>query len=266
MNIRVIPLISIMLLGFSGLILTIFFLTEDEHERQPPNGVYHAVDDPMFEVQKTLDKAKRNKKLALVILGAHWCHDSTGLAEKFDTHEMQDVLTKGFEVVFIDVGYFEDRRDITQRFSQAHYFATPTVYIVDPLSEHLLNGDTLQSWGAADDVPLEDYVSYFSAFDSSYKVAPYDISDTYLKQIKQFEQHQAQRLMEAYRNLGPSLQADQEAGPDVPADDAFIQGWREVKWFRLKLQEDIQNLYKQAENPSQGQLSMPTYEKFSWES
>lgn len=223
------------------------------------------VDNPMAVVQSTLDKAKKHNKLALLVLGAQWCHDSTGLAQRFETPEMKTVLDNHYEMVFIDVGYFQDRRNITQRFGQAHYFATPTVLVVEPNTEQLLNGHSLAKWGAADSLSLNEYIEYFSGFNSTSTFEPNFISEQHKIQIKQFEKQQSMRLMAAYIVLRPELKTDAERAPGSDYDEGFVQRWREVRKFRIQLQKDIQQLYVQANKVTDEVLELPVYGAFTWD-
>ncbi|GAA0859676.1 hypothetical protein GCM10009114_34040 [Aliiglaciecola litoralis] len=247
-----------MLLAFS-------VLSTESQAADTQVSVYKASADPMQDVQLALEQAKKNDKLALIILGAQWCHDSMGLADKFDAPEMQVILADNFETAFVDVGYLEDRRDITQRFGQANYFATPTVLIVDPHSERLLNADSLQKWGVADSIPVSQYIEYFSGFGHSDVDPLPPLSELNSRQIKQFELQQAERLMQAYRLLRTDLRADVERTPDQTPNEDFYKRWAEVRSFRLQLQADIQALYSKAREQHDAGLSLPTYPKFSWE-
>jgi len=77
---------------------------------------------------------------------------------------MQTVLSRRYVTQFIDVGYLEDRRDITNLVGYPNYFATPTVLIVDPISNTLVNMNSLKKWQSADSVELPIYIEQFSRF------------------------------------------------------------------------------------------------------
>ncbi|MEC8419069.1 MAG: thioredoxin family protein, partial [Pseudomonadota bacterium] len=88
---------------------------------------YSPTANPLNKVVHAQSEAFKQNKLLLVVLGAQWCHDSTGLAKRFSSNEMQRILTPHYETVFVDVGMLEDRRNITERFNYPIYYATPTV-------------------------------------------------------------------------------------------------------------------------------------------
>lgn len=257
-------LISLNLLVVLGISVSTVFpasVAAKDSGHSNTQSVYVANDNPMGQVDQVLKKAKDENKLALIVLGAQWCHDSRGFAEKLETPKLRKIIDKRFQTVFIDVGYYNDLRSITQRFGQAHYYATPTVLVVDPQSESLINGETLQIWGMADSVPLSKYTEYFSEFDPDNVSVPETLGAAYKAQISMFEQFQSQRLMEAYQQLVPGMLAEDQNGQ---VTDEFLNQWKEVRGFRSQLQKDLQKLYQQARQRAPLPLALPTYDEFSW--
>lgn len=215
---------------------------------------YTPSQDAMADVDKALETARVNGELLLVVLGAQWCHDSKGLAGRFSTPEMQGVLQDKYETVFVDVGYLTDKRAITQRFGYPTYFATPTVMVINPQNEQLLNGDSMQQWAFADSISLSDYMSYFAAFTATDKPAV----SAHSAEVKDFGYTQAQRLQRAYTILGPMLEKDENG--ETP--EGFIDLWVETRKFRIAVQED---LIKLADTPADSELALPEYGPLSWE-
>ena len=173
----------------------------------------------------------------MIVLGAQWCHDSRAVAAQFSKSEMQTILDKEYEVAFIDVGYLEDRRDITQNFSYPTYFATPTVMIVDPISQKLVNLASLPKWSSGASVKYDEYIKDFgniSAMLGSTGV------QSLTKELSQFEETQSQRLASAYQVLGPLLAKDEQK--TLTDKQAFYDLWEQVKDFRTQLQKDIHRL------------------------
>lgn len=193
---------------------------------------------------------EQNKRL-LVVLGAQWCHDSRGLAAQFSSEQMQKIIQNDYEVKFIDVGLLEDRRAITTQFNYPTYYATPTVMVIDPKTNALLNADSMDKWAFADSVPSEDYVEYFGAFRNkaprkSSVLTPYDIAN-------------AKRLQNAYNILGPMLGQDIEGN----APDGFYDVWKEVRSYRISLQKSLAN--QAAMLSEDGSDTRETFGPFSWE-
>lgn len=221
------------------------------------------------DVVTAQSQALQSNKLLLVVLGAQWCHDSTGLEKQFNTDEMQLILGAHYETVFVDVGLLEDKRQITQRFNYPTYYATPTVMIVDPASSALLNRTTMNIWGNADSIPLADYIEYFLRFPAlTVKQKAPMLTWATSEEEKRYNAQQAQRLQIAYSKLGPLL-ADDIAG-NTP--EGFDDLWKETKRFRTALQKSMTKRAEKALNTSDKQKSkaqttpaLRHYHPFSWE-
>lgn len=240
----------------------------NEHAKVLDKYRYLPVANNMQQVDDVLAKAKSENKLAMIVLGAQWCHDSVGLAEKFSSDSMQTLLDEKYVSVFIDVGYLEDRRNITQRFGYPTYFGTPTVLIVEPNTESLLNHDEVSKWQAADSVPSDEYLRYFGAISGKQKsVSSTKLSPTLNAKIAAFEQQQVTRLYNAYAVLGPMLKADED-GTLADKDD-FYAKWKKVYQFRRQLQADLVSLKnlarKKKQEKDKSRLLLPTYPAFEWE-
>ncbi|TDF39808.1 DUF255 domain-containing protein [Alteromonadaceae bacterium M269] len=232
----------------------------DEHASVP--DVYVASNDPMGDVQDALNKAKANDKHLLIVMGASWCHDSRGFATHFVQPSLAAVLDEHYQTVFVDVGYFNDLRSISERFDQAHYFATPTVMIVNAKTEKLMNASSMAQWGRADSIPHEQYIEYFTHYANLKNAPEVNLSKKHQAMINEFKQTQGQRLMDAYIKLAPEMKKEDSEGK---SSDEFIALWREVRAFRLQLQQDIQGLYDKAHNQPSSKLDAPVYASFSWE-
>ncbi len=232
--------------------------------------VFTSTTDISSQVEQTLVSAKAQNKQALFVLGAQWCHDSKGLAQKFSTPQMQKTLQDNYQVLFIDVGYLEKGFDVVKQFELPIYYGTPTVMVVEPNSAKILNRQTMQKWLSADKVSLAEYIEYFDNFATSNNVTV-EINkpmQTYLNKINNFEKQQAQRLKIAYGIVGPLLQQYMESD-NKKASNEFSKKWEQVHDFRYRIQDDIQILITQAESNvaagSSAPLMLPTYPAFTWE-
>lgn len=229
-------------------------------------SVYQSSVAPMADVQYALDKAKKSDKLLLIVMGAQWCHDSRSLATNFADPKVAEILQQYYQLIYVDVAYFKDLRPISNRFGQAHYFATPTVMIIDPHSEQLINSGDLAIWGSADTLPLSRYIEYFSTYAevNSTKSSPLllNVSAENLAMIKDFEKTQGERLQYAYGVLVPDMLREDLTGA---VNQTFLDRWSEVRSYRIALQKDIQSLYQQAKQNVNTPLTLPQYPPFSWE-
>ncbi len=117
----------------------------------------------MADVDAALLSAKTTGRNVIVVLGGNWCHDSRGLASKFQTPPLAALIDNQFHVVWVDVGQKDRNLDLPKRFGVDKLIGTPTVLILSPQGE-LLNADSVHDWRTADSRTLEDAVGYFSAF------------------------------------------------------------------------------------------------------
>jgi hypothetical protein len=227
-------------------------------------------DNVMADVDATLARAKAGNKLALVVLGANWCHDSQGLAAHLDTPEMQDIIARKYELVKIDVGLFEHGVDVVRRFGQPVIYGTPTVFVIDPENGHVLNRKSMHQWRAAASISLKDTVDYFE--NQSVDADQDELASTNKENLKaalgkidDFEAAQAARIEAAYKILGPLVGLPKDERPEN-----FYDMWEQVRVLRYKLPEDLMRLRaiarrKAAYTDAEFSVDLPEYAPFSWE-
>ncbi len=133
---------------------------------------HHGSDDPrpfdaeanaMADVDAALLAAQGSGKRVLLVLGGNWCHDSRGLARKFEDPVLGEIINTSYELVYVDVGRRDRNLEVAQRFGVAELIGTPTVLILSPEGA-LLNGDTVHDWRTAHSKSLEETTAYFRAF------------------------------------------------------------------------------------------------------
>jgi hypothetical protein len=205
-------------------------------------------------------QAAAKQKLLLLVLGADWCHDSEALLAQFSQPEFSRALHQRYQLVFVDVGYLQFGQATAQRYQLPLYYATPTVMIIDPVNNQLLNKNDVMHWSNAASFDKAAYQQYFIDTDFKQQFASQQqqlagISAPVLKQINQYEQQQATKLANEYQRLGPLLQAYKASGK--PASTEFNQLWRDVKTFRNAILPKVQQLQQQAKTLATGeQLSL----------
>ena len=240
-------------------------LNADDGEAMP----FEPSENAMADVDATLIKARASGKLAMIVLGANWCHDSQGFAAHLHSAEMQDVIARKYEVLLVDVGYLEYGNDIVQRFGQPVMYGTPTVFVVEPNSEAVVNRKSMHQWRAAASISLKDTIEYFegqaNSLDSAAEEPAKANLAVALHHIDEFEQEQAKRIAHAYEILGPLV-----AMPRGERPDNFYDMWEQVRVLRYKLPDDLARLRaiakrKAAYTEDEIQLDLPDYPAFSWE-
>jgi len=240
-------------------------------DTDPDGHLYQPSVDALSDVQRALSRADHNDRLALVVLGANWCHDSRALASRLHRSPLAEVIQQHYELVFVDVGFYEKGREVTQQFGVAHFYATPTVLIIDPSDGQLVNDEDRHIWSNAFNIDMSSSVRYFEKWAMNDSVADPVVASAQLRQlyaeIDQFERQQAERVAAGYAVVGPMLEA-YKAGN---APEEFDASWDELRDFRVAIPKDIRELRDEAQRRvSEGdkdiQLLFPEYPLLSWES
>lgn len=132
----------------------------NDHDEPRP---YYADRDAKTDLEATLAAAMENNKLALVVMGANWCHDSRGLAAQFEKERFQtDILGPHYELVYIDVAEKNRNIDIAQKFGLDDIVGTPTVFIIK--DDQVLNLKTAPTWRNAASRTEDQIAEYFLKF------------------------------------------------------------------------------------------------------
>jgi len=133
---------------------------------------HHADDNPrpfdetrnaMMDVDAALASAGISGKRVLLVLGGNWCHDSRGLAGKFEESELAAVIAEYYELVWVDVGHRDRNLNVAMRFGVPQIFGTPTVLILSSEGA-LLNEKGVHDWRTADSKPYDETLGYFMRF------------------------------------------------------------------------------------------------------
>lgn len=227
--------------------------------------------DVMKDVEDTLARAKESNKLALIILGADWCHDSRALVNNLNDPAMEDLLAENYEIALVDVEYFEHGLDIVHRFGQPTIIATPTVMLIDPISGKIVNSHNMHQFKEAQAMGLEKTLGYFEAMQSSENHTSPIHADSnaqagkLLHEISAFEAKQAARIEVGFQQMVPFLKM---ASGERPKE--FMALWMELRGLRYNITDQMAALRKQAlEATEDGEtditLTYPVHESFSWE-
>ena len=239
-------------------------------ETDPDGKLFRPSADPLADVQQALGRADDADRLALVVLGANWCHDSRALASRLHSPPLTKLIQQHYELVFVDVGFLDKGRDVVQQFDVPHFYATPSVLIIDPSSGALVNDEDRHIWANAYNVDMPSSVQYFQKWATSASVTEPVADSKELQQlyaeIDRFEQQLAERVAVGYAVVGPMLEA-YKAGN---APEEFEASWNELRDFRMAIPDGIRELREEAQRRvSAGeedvQLVFPEYALMSWE-
>lgn len=255
------------------LFVSLFFITpitnaQTETDESRP---FHQTENAMADIDATLATAKAENKLALIVLGANWCHDSRGLAQRLGTEEMSSLMVDKYELLYVDIGFYETNMGIVSRFGLPILFGTPTVLVIDPETEQLLNRDSMHKWLDAASVSLEDTKDHFTkllnAKPIELNVEQSDRLKTLLAEISAYEAEQTERITKGYAVIGPLLEARVSGEGE---DDTFMNYWQQLGKMRYGLANSLIELRSQAIRRDQAgeqniELVFPEYPAFTWE-
>lgn len=228
--------------------------------------LYQPSEDALADVQQALSRAEKSDRRLLVVTGANWCHDSRALASRLHTSPLAESIQENYELVFVDVGFYETGREVLQEFGVPHFYATPTVLIVDPASRQSVNDEDRHIWGNAYNIDMSTSVQYFEKWATSDPVAESAELGELYAEIDQFELQLAERVAVGYAVVGPLLEA--RVAGDAPEE--FDASWDELRDFRMAIPADIRELREEAQQRvSEGEddirLAFPEYPLLSWE-
>ncbi|NVJ99634.1 MAG: thioredoxin family protein [Alphaproteobacteria bacterium] len=226
---------------------------------------FHPSENAMAEVKGLLQKAADEHKLAMIIVGANWCHDSIGFMRHLDAPAVRAVVKKKYLTKTVDVGFLEHGKDIVGLFGLKAIYGTPTVMIVDPATKQLLNADTIHHWrdaAAMSDDEVLELLSGQASTTTSKEIQSPELKRL-LGEIDAFEAKHAARIYQAFTVIGPMLAAEER-----PAD--FGHYWGQVRDLRYGITEDLKKLRQEAHARVEAgetgiELPFPDYPAFDWE-
>lgn len=131
------------------------------HDRDP--RPFDETRNAKLDADAALAAAKVSRRNVLLVLGGNWCHDSRGLAAKFEEPELAGAIADGYELVWVDVGHRDRNLDVAARFGVMQLYGTPTVLIVSPEGA-LLNRDSAHDWRTAASKPYDEMLAYFQSY------------------------------------------------------------------------------------------------------
>ena len=248
-----------------SLVILIMLATTTSVLASQEGELYSPSENPMADLETTLQQAAAENKLALIIFGANWCHDSRALAARIHQEPLQSVINEHYVFLLVNVGNLSEGREAIQSLGVPIYYATPTVLVVDPVSRRLVNKGNRNMWGRAASINMQDSVEYFTNIAAAGRSALSesaiysDEQKQLMVEIDAFEAAQAERLSEAYMITGAMLQEDK-------FDD---QIWSEVGRYRNSVAKDVDQLRAEvnariADGETGIVLTYPSYPAWSW--
>ncbi len=197
--------------------------------------------DAMRDIDVLLSRARDNDTLALIVMGANWCHDSQAFVRHLADPAVQNLTQQKYEILLVDVGYLERGRTIINRFGMPVIYGTPTVLIIDPVTEKQLNHKDMQQWRDADKFSSSDAFAYLSSYANAEPSETEKFNspelEALLKEIDAFEIEQSERIYKAFAVIGPML-----ALPKSERPENFMALWKELSEMRYAITVDLARL------------------------
>lgn len=223
---------------------------EDDHPRP-------FVDDAqaMVDIETGLAEALAENRRLLVVLGANWCHDSRALAHHFEDDTVSQLIEDHYVLRFVDVGWRDRNHAVMHRFGIAAIYATPTVLIIDPEREFLLNRHSTEFWTTAASRSSLEAVDYFTRWidaesDTDGLLSASIVYQSMLTEIEVFEAEEGERLSLAYLDIGRWRTLEDDERPED-----FDQLEAEVDIWRFRMVRQVRRLRGEAERQVSDALS-----------
>ena len=119
-------------------------------------------------VDAALVEAKTEHKRVLIIVGTDICHDSRGLLGWMKQADSIALLDADYVRVLVDSGSRKDRNlPLLKRFGVNEIKYTPTVLVIEPSSDKLVNAEAISQLGSADSQDPAAIAAYFKRYASS---------------------------------------------------------------------------------------------------
>jgi thioredoxin 1 len=118
---------------------------------------YDEAADAHQSLAAAIAAAKLSGKRVLVDFGANWCPDCRALGGILEQGQVEAYVKAHYEVAVIDVGRFNKNLDIPAGYGFKIH-GIPTVMVVDPASNQVLNRDGLEALGDAGTMPPQAVV------------------------------------------------------------------------------------------------------------
>ena len=134
-------------------------------EKPVQRKFYIETPDDTAMVEAALAKAKAEGKLAVIVFGGDWCHDSRALATVLTSQQFTSEFGARFAVTFVDVGVPQAGQgrnlDLVRRFGVKNLNSTPAMFVISPKGKRINSKKDAVSWRNADSRKPEEVLGWF---------------------------------------------------------------------------------------------------------
>jgi len=114
------------------------------------------------DMAKARARARAHHKRLLIDLGGNWCGDCRVLAATMELPALRAFIAKHYEVVTVDVGRFDRNLQAPARYGFTRRLkGVPTLLVVDPETDTLLNRDDVFALSSAGDMSPQALADWF---------------------------------------------------------------------------------------------------------
>jgi hypothetical protein len=222
------------------------------------------IDASLAQARKS---AMDSHRLLMIVMGADWCHDSRAFIDYLDDPAFAELIAERYVVERVNIGFYDHVRGVVDHWDLPIIYGTPTVLVIEPGSNTVLNRDSLSYWRNADSLGVTATTRYFNEFQPGPPPPATTLSGALaaaLAEIDAFERRQAERLYVAYADLGARMRALGDASPDAE----FMERWDNVAAMRSSITADLAELRKDARAQDEAgvdpiRLSYPGYDLYT---
>jgi thiol-disulfide isomerase/thioredoxin len=136
------------------------------NQEQPEAVTFYPKEADAAQVlEAALVETRAADKLAVVVFGADWCHDSQALARVLTSEAFKAEFASRYSVTFIDVGIPQVGQgrnlQLAERFGIKRVKGTPTMVVISPAGKRLNSSADAASWRNADSRVEADIFAWF---------------------------------------------------------------------------------------------------------
>ncbi|WP_158241442.1 co-chaperone YbbN [Novosphingobium sp. TH158] len=132
---------------------------------------FPATEDGAFALETAIAEARASDRLAVIVFGADWCHDSRTLARVLTSPEFTERFGQRFTVTFINVGEPQTGKgrnlDLVAGLGLRNLRSTPALFVLSGKGKVLNTTADARSWRNADSRGQEKILGWFERFLSS---------------------------------------------------------------------------------------------------
>ena len=134
-------------------------------EKQIQRKFFVETADDTAMLDAALAKAKAEGKLAVIVFGGDWCHDSRSLATVLTSDRFTSEFGARFAVTFVDVGIPQAGQGrnlaLVARFGVKKLKGTPAMFVISPGGKRINSKKDAVGWRNADSRSPADVLGWF---------------------------------------------------------------------------------------------------------